>query len=197
MTGTVAALAYNSPLNFFLGRDPPADLPPEVQAAVTELYNAVQQVIQALVNNCGIGPQSLSVWPQLVGSPSTLLAGNLRRFYVTASEDILDGSVVNLFTNAGVINARNANSTNATRPADGFCTTGGGIAAGSIGEVQLGAGLATVSGLTPGQRYWLAPTNGQVQAAPDTTAGHIEQVIGVAIDAANLWVNLSPFWLQH
>lgn len=188
---------YNSPVNFFIGQDPPDGIKdPVAVSAFQEVYNAIQNIIQALVNNCGIGPQPSSVQLQLAGVPSTLIAGNLNRLYVTASENITFGAVINLFQSGGILQARNANATNNTKPADGYCSSTVGILAGAIGEVQLGHGLTSFNGLTIGDRYYLSTTNGLVSNAPATAAGNIEQYVGVAIDVSDLFVNLG-YWIQH
>lgn len=197
MAVTPVAAAYNSPVNFYLPQNPPTDIKdPVAQQAFNELYNAIQNVIQALITFCGIGPQSASLWPSLAGSPSTLLEGNLNRLYVTASELIPLGAAVNLFNNAGVLNARNANATTNAKPADGFCTTSGGIALGAVGEVQLGHGVVNLVGLVIGQRYWLSTVNGLITTVAPVAAGNIEQYVGIAIDVTSVFFNLG-YWIQH
>lgn len=194
----MAAIAstYNSPVNFQITANPPPDLPPEVLSAFDELYNFTQQVIQALINNCGIGPQDIAVWTQIVGSTSTILRNNLGRFYVTAGENISFGAAINIYNNSGVVGVRNANATNNTKPCHGYCSTSGGIAAGVIGEVILGPGVNTVSGVVIGQNYWLAPSNGLISATPPVASGNIEQYLGFGIAAGQLYFT-PHYWIQH
>lgn len=200
MSVTAAANTYDSPVSFFIGANPPPNLAseagPAVQGAFGEVYGALQQIIQALVNNCGIGPQTPALWSQLNNSPSTLLSGNLRRFYTTAIENIPYGAQVNLFNNAGVLFARNANATDNTKPMDGFCSTPGGILAGTVGEITLSTGTIASSGLVPGTRYYLSTVNGLLTFIIPTAAGNIEQYIGFAIDANTIYVN-AQYWIQH
>lgn len=192
----VGPLSYNAPINFFIPQQPPVGIPEELKPAFQTLYNALQQIILALVNNCGIGPQNTIDWPQLAGLPTTLLFGNMGRFYVTASENIQQGAMVNLYNNAGSINVRNANATNNTKPAHGFCSTAGGILAGAVGEVTLLQGVATITGLTVGTRYYLSTTNGLVTNVAPVAAGNIEQYIGIAITGNTLLTNIG-YWIQH
>ncbi len=91
MTTTPVGLAYSSPVNFFISQAPPEGLPEEVKAPFAEVYNAIQNIIQSLVNQAGIGPQPGPNWSQLAGSSITLLSGNLNRFYATATENISFG----------------------------------------------------------------------------------------------------------
>lgn len=200
MAITSTANTYNSPVSFFISQNPPDSLstqPAPVQQAFAELYSAVQQLIQALVNNCGIGPQSSALWPQFNNNTSTILSGNLRRFYTTAIENIPFGAMVNLFNSGGVLFARNANATDNSKPMDGFCSTPGGILAGDVGEITLSTGvLLTSGGLTPGTRYFLSTVNGLLTSIIPVASGNIEQYIGFSIDANFIYIN-AQYWIQH
>jgi hypothetical protein len=196
MATTPVGIAYSSPVNFFISQSPPEEVPDDTKSAFAEVYNAIQNIIQALVNQAGIGPQPGPNWAQLAGTSITLLSGNLTRFYAIATESISFGAMISIVNVGGIAQVRNANATNNTRIADGFCSTVGGIAAGTVGEVQLATGVTSFSGLTPGTRYFLGTVNGLVSAAPATAAGNVEQFIGVAIDSTHLFVNLGS-WVQH
>jgi hypothetical protein len=197
MPTTTASLAYSAPVNFYISQSPPPGLPPETQPAFDELYQGVQNIIQALVNNCGIGPQSIANWAQLAGSPSTLLAGNLNRLYVLAVETIPFGAMISLTNSAGVLVVRNAQASTAAKMADGFCTTGAGIAIGSVGEVQLADGVTNFTGLVVGSRYWLDAVNpGLVTPIAPVAVGNIEQYIGRAITTTSLAVHIG-YPIQH
>lgn len=200
MTGApLSAFNYNSPVSFFVSQNPPDALKeehPVIYAAFSELYNAMQQVILTFINNCGIGPQPAVQWDQIAGNPITVLCGNLRRFYVFATENIQLGAMVSLWNDGAGIKARNANATNNTKPMDAYCSSPAGILAGHSGEVTLSTGLAIINGLTPGQRYWLAISDGQVQNAPPVAAGNIEQYLGIALDTTHLYIN-AHYWIQH
>lgn len=191
-----AGVAYNSPINFMINQTVPGSPDPGSVAALTQLYQAMQQVIQAFVSNCGIGPQLASQFSLLNGNPRTLLSGNLTRLYVITSENIVQGAIINLYSNSGVLTARNANATNNTKIADGFCSQIGGITSGQIGEVQLMTGVAFIGGLTVGQRYWLSLTNGLIQNAPPTASGNVEQYLGIAITTTAFFLNIGA-WIQH
>lgn len=192
-----SSATYNSPVSFFIAQSPPVDISdPEAAKAFSELYNAVQNIIQVFISNCGIGPQLPGLWAQFAGNPATLITGNLNRLYVVASELIVFGAAISLVNTAGVLNVRNANATNNTRICDGFCSTPGGIAAGAAGEVQLMGGVATISALTIAQRYWLSTTAGLVTNVAPVAAGNVEQYLGIAIDANDLFFNTQA-WIQH
>jgi hypothetical protein len=189
---------YSSQVDFRIPQSPPDWLKPELQNALAELYNTVQLIIGAFVNNCGISQQAPSDWTLLAtqAPTSTLLAGNLNRLYVQASEAIASGAAISLHNVAGVLQVRNANATNNTKACDGFCTTSTGIAAGSYGEVQLHSGVASIGGLVVGTRYYLSTVNGTISNVAAVAAGNIEQYLGIAITTTQLFFN-THYWVQH
>lgn len=190
--------AYSSSVDFRIGQNPPDNLSPELKAALQELYTSFQLMIATMIDECGISGQLPSIWQQVAEQDpvSTLNSGNLNRLYVKASEALSQGSVINLWNDAGTLKARKANATNNTKPCDGFCSTVGGIASGSFGEVQIHSGVATVTGLTVGDRYYLSTTNGAMANAPAVAAGNIEQYLGIAITTTQLAFN-AHYWIQH
>lgn len=194
MSGTVNAIS--SPIDFRIGQNPPSGIPEELRPYFDELYLGLNQIIRALTTNCGIGPQIPSQWPSIHGNPFTLVAGNLNRFYCIADEVLAYGSAVNMVLNGGELHARLANATNNTRPAQGFCSQASGIGIGAIGEIQLHSGVARLSGLTIGSRYYLSTTNGLLSSAPAVAAGNIEQYCGLAVTTTQLAYNLN-YWIQH
>lgn len=196
MPATIGNVQYNSPIDFQIGQKPPEDLPPQIQAVAEEQYNFNQRVIQALTDYCGIGAQPASLWAQLQGSPVTLLRANLGRLYVLAEEALAFGAMISLHNVAGVLTARNANATNNTRPCDGYCSVPGGITLGLVGEVIIGPGTATITGVTIGQRYYLSTANGLLSTVPAVAAGNIEQYLGIGIDTSTVYIT-PHYWIQH
>lgn len=197
MSGGITS-QYNSPVDFRLSQSviSESQIDPGSRAAFEELYSFGFQVIRAFVDFCGIGSQNFANWSLLAGNSKTLLAGNLNRLYVIASENISQGAAITLFNNAGVLNVRNANATNNTKICDGFCTSPGGILATAPGEVVLNNGIIFIGGLTIGQRYWLSTTNGLIVNTPPVAAGNVEQYLGIAISATAFSFNMGN-WFQH
>lgn len=191
-------IKFNLPFTLGLPDVAPNTVDPKIKPVLDELYSAFQQVQLALHNLVGIGQQLQALWPSL-RYDQTLHLASPWRYYVKASEAIAYGNAVNVFNDgSGILQARNANATNNTKPCHGFCTTSGGIAAGSYGEVILQAGLLTgVSGLTIGTRYFLFTTNGLISAAAPVAAGNIEQAVGWAIDSTALLFNVGFAFVQH
>lgn len=102
---------------------------------------------------------------------------------VTASEALAAGALVNVWSNAGTPNARNADNTSTSKAAVGFVL--GAVASGAQATVYMGGIVSGLSGLTPGQQYFLGTVGGVVTAAP-TAAGTLTQAVGVAISATQL-----------
>lgn len=196
MSTSTSNLRYNAPTDFRIQQTPPDEIPTEYRAAFTQIYSAIQQIILTLVTDCGIGPREFSQWLELSGSVSTLLSGNLNRLYIPTSENIPFGAAINLYNSSGILTARLANATNNTKPAHGFCSTSGGIATGTTGEMQVHTGKVAIAGLTPGLSYYLSTTNGLITNAPPVAAGNIEEYVGVAVSATVLAFNTGA-WLQH
>jgi hypothetical protein len=189
---------YNSPIDFRISQSVlnESEIEPGSRPAFNELYAFAFQVVRAFVDFSGIGQQNFSNWAILAGNTKTLLAGNLNRLYVIASEAISFGAAISLFNSGGVLQVRNANATNNTKICDGFCSTIGGITAGATGEIILNNGVANIGGLVIGSRYWLSTTNGIISNAPAVAAGNVEQLLGIAISSTVLSFNISN-WFQH
>lgn len=107
---------------------------------------------------------------------------------VVASEAIAAGRFVNLYANAGVLNARLADSSN-NRPAHGFVRSAAASAA-TATVYPLDGVNSALTGLTIGSTYYLG-TAGAVLATPldatDTAnSGKIDQKLGVAKSATEL-----------
>jgi hypothetical protein len=184
----------NSPINLRLDQTPPDSLPVELQNALAPLYNAFQQILSAFQSYVGVSVWDAEIQSQLDPS-QTIFPQFHNRLYVIASEAIALGAPVNVFSNAGVLGVRNANATDATKPAHGYATAA--IAGATRGEVILGHGLVVAQGaFVIGQAYWLNTVNGQYVAAPPVAAGNIEQFLGVGLSANELFFNCSG-WIRH
>lgn len=102
---------------------------------------------------------------------------------VLASEAISAGSIVNIYNNAGVATARNADNTTAGKEATGFALAA--IASGATGTVTLQGVVTGLTGLTPGAYEYLG-TVGGLTVTPPTTTGNITQIVGIALTATSM-----------
>jgi hypothetical protein len=190
-----SSVQLNSPLSISITQDP-VGIPKELQSYFSDLYNAIYQLQLALVNYVGIAAQPNDLWSSLLAS-QTIFAQNSHRVYLQATETIIAGAVVNVFNSGGVAKCRNANATNNTKPAHGYCNVIGGGIANDFLEIIMFEGLCTLfAGLTPGQEYWLSTVSGAVQNAAPVAAGNIEQFVGVALDSTSLFFH-SHYRIQH
>lgn len=169
-----ANLSYTSSMQFKIAQTSPnIDSLQVTDKSIHDIYLAIQQLIQTLRP----GGQ----------------AGNNISFL--ASEAIAFGAAVNLYNNAGTLGVRNATSSVSTKMCHGFALLP--IASGTYGSVGMGGQLITgLSGLTLGSNYWLSSIAGTIQTTPDIAAGHIEQYVGIALDAASLYIKPTN-WIQH
>lgn len=121
-------------------------------------------------------------------NPQWAAAGAGFSVSVTASENISAGALVNLFTSSGALKVRNANATDATKPAHGFVlssvTTGNPVTVYGPGQADTG-----LTSLTPGTTYYLDVSAGAVNSTAPSTAGNVIQQVGIALSATSLLFN--------
>lgn len=135
----------------------------------------------SLVALNGAGAVDISMMPAGIG-------GNT--FTGPASAAISAGMLVNIYSNAGVMSIRPADSSATGSKADGYATEA--ISSGSTGTVNLGPGAITgLSGLTVGSDYYLG-TVGVATVTPPATAGNVVQYVGKAVSATALDFQPAP-----
>jgi hypothetical protein len=170
---------------------------PEVVAAVRMFINAIQTLQVAIESATGFSQKDASLWPNLTPS-DTLLKQNTGRFYVLAGENLAYGAFINIYNDAGIPKARNANSTDHTKPAHGYCNITDGSSIGNYTEVILSQGLLKVSGLNAGDKIFLSPSAGMATLTPDTAAGHLEQFLGYGLGNELAFIDIaSGSYIEH
>lgn len=102
---------------------------------------------------------------------------------ITASEAISAGAFVNIYNNAGAFAVRNADAATGKR-AHGFVLAA--VANGAQATVYPDGLNTALSGLTAGEYYLSDSAVGAIVSTPPTTAGHIVQRVGVAMNATTL-----------
>ena len=115
---------------------------------------------------------------------------------VVTSENLSAGNLVNLYSNAGVLNARKADGTAAGKPADGFVLAG--TTSPAAATVYIEEALNTsASGLTVGADVFLdVTTAGLATTTAPTGSGKVAQMAGKAITATSfLWRRGYPMTL--
>lgn len=101
------------------------------------------------------------------------------------SEALVVEVLVNLFNNAGTINARKADATVEGKECQGFVKSAFASAATAV-VFTSGNILTGLSGLTPGARQYLAITSGARTETPPSAAGNVLQMLGNANSATSI-----------
>lgn len=104
---------------------------------------------------------------------------------LVASEILAAGDMVNIWNDAGTPKARKADATSAGKEADGFVLDG--AASGANATVYFEGRNTSLTGLTPGARYYLsAAVPGGVTTTPPSATGNVVQYVGRAYSATEL-----------
>jgi len=164
---------------------------------LTYILNALRTLATRIDETTG----SLSVpqedWPNTSPAISNL-GNNIYKFYAYCDVAIAYGMFVN-FHNLDPVSvaARPAQANGFANAAGGYCVEPTGVAAGTWGEFQSGPGLNYgISGLVPGNWYFLSPTSpGLITATQPTTPGQIIQLVGQAFTDRILNVGAFNNWL--
>jgi len=163
-------------------------VPPRLYGAFLYLHQAIQNLQRGISRYTGIDAPPVEDWDQLT-YPDTLLDVQLTRMYPIAGAVISRGQVVNLYSNAGVLNARLAVATGAATMAHGIANTAAGI--GQRVEINWLRGvLDSVGGMTLGTLYYLSTTPGAVQSSAPAAVGQIVQPVGLALASATLLMDI-------
>lgn len=161
--------------NKFLVLDPTTLLSKETAGTQVSAGAANANQIPAL-NSVGVFDTTLM--PPGVGSSALTFP---------ASEALAAGAMVNIWSNASVASARNANATDATKPAVGFVLAA--VASAATATVYFpGQDVTGVAALVIGDRVFLsAATPGGVVdiASAPAVAGNLVQQLGTALSATS------------
>lgn len=127
------------------------------------------------------GKVNISLIPDGIGSDTKV---------APASEALLAGDFVNFWSDGGTLKVRKADASNAyTKAADGYVKAN--VAMNANATVYFDGTNTSLTGLTPLAKYYLsASTPGGVVSAAPTASGHIWQVLGKALSATELTVEI-------
>ena len=106
---------------------------------------------------------------------------------LVASEGLSAGEFVNVFDDAGVPKLRKADRTN-NRPAHGFVIQN--FASGQLAKMYKDSENNALTGLTIGATYFLGIAGAAVTTPPAAGSNHIRQVVGKAMKANNMDVEI-------
>jgi hypothetical protein len=146
--------------NFYLALDATTNLPKQVAATQTGSGSANAGQIVALNSS---GYVDTTLLPPGLGQAS---------LSVVASEALAAGAIVSFWSNAGVVNVRNANATDATKLPQGFVTAA--VASSATATVYFSGQLnSSASGLTIGAPVYLSTTSGAVTTTAPSATGNL------------------------
>jgi hypothetical protein len=158
---------------------------------VSPLYRAVNALAQQVslhTGNVQYSEAELDTLDQFTG----LIDSREQRIYVKALEAIPYGGIVSLAMSSGRIGAWLADATVLTKPAHGVCDQVGGISLNSYGAVTFMRGKSvSITGTTLGATYYLS-TAGTIQATSPTADGVLNQIVGIGLGSAGIYLNIEP-----
>lgn len=159
--------------------------------AYVNLVNGVLTMVRATQTSSGVananqipaltanGVLDISLMPNGLG-PDTAT--------VIASEALAAGALVNIWSNAGVFNVRNADNSTSGKEAHGFVLSA--VSSSGAATVYFNGTNNAVTGLTPGVLY--LSTVGSTTSTAPTTAGNVLQRVGEATSATSMNFTTQP-----
>ena len=102
-----------------------------------------------------------------------------------ASENLVAGNWVNIWSDVGVLKVRKADATAAGKEADGYVLAN--VTSPANATVYFGGINTALSALTLGATYWLSTTPGTgVETTPPSATGNVVQLLGKAISVTEV-----------
>lgn len=157
------------------------------------LVSGILTQIEALVTSAGAGDAgkipALDSSGRLDSSVLPVGVGVLSKSIVT-SENLAARDMVNLYDDSGTLKARKADANN-SMPAHGYVTAA--ATSPAAATVYFDGIISGFTGLTPGARYYLSETAGEVDDAAPSSGGAYVQYIGVALSATEIEFDPADF----
>jgi len=168
---------------------PDERLDPKLYAALSNIHLAIQNLNLNTSLQAGIVAYDSTEWASLVPTGAFLLT-NVSRVYIPAGAAISAGQVVNFYDAGGTLKCRLAKADSPSTFACGIANSGGNIND-IIEVIWLRGTTGNIGGLLRGFRYFLSATvGGAIDTIEPSTAGHIKQVIGLAVDTAKFMIDI-------
>lgn len=176
------------------------DLPSGVSDADHAKLRPLYIAVNALARNTSkVTGQELYDQSELsqLSPVAELVQQNMNKLIIKANSTLAFGKLVHLFFDGTNVCAEYADSTNNTKPAQGFVNNPNGIPAGTFGEIVLCAGYCPgIAGSAIGTQYYLS-TLGNIQNARPAVAGTIIQAIGFGLGSLGVYVHISSLFIQN
>lgn len=170
------------------------DVPKEMSTYFQQVYSSLHTLQDALIRYCGVGSIGATEGSTSHSYNQIFLQG-MSKLWLQAGVAISPGQLIGL----GIDTSVNAGTQAVAVLAD--CTTGvsacaiyhgvSALSKGDWGEFWFfRASVTKISGLTAGQRYYLA-SGGLITPTAVTANGYISQYVGQAISSSHLLMDLS------
>ncbi|GJE54598.1 hypothetical protein [Methylobacterium thuringiense] len=101
-----------------------------------------------------------------------------------ATEALSASNLVNVWSSSGTASVRKADATAEGKPCHGFVLDS--VASGTSVTVYFGRKITGLTGIVPGQRYYLDTTAGGFTATPISGAGKVDQFVGEGISTTEI-----------
>lgn len=169
----------------------PIGMTDEEYAKFAPLYRAINSLSEQISFNVG----DMQFEQSEIGDVNQLVllsSHRQQKIIVKAGEALSYGQALSYTIELGKIVAYKASATNLSRPAHGMCNAPTGILAGSFGDALFMQGRCEgVAGTVFGAAYYLS-VDGAVQVTPPVATGVINQVVGVGLGSAGIYLNIEP-----
>ncbi len=159
----------------------PTNVDPKIEPDLRDLYNALRNLSRLIGQYGGFETPSDAYQTSEQAAYTSGVAK--QRVYAIADETVGYGAALHLYDVLGVLHARFANATDDTRPCSGLCNSAGTATVGETVEAVLpGNSVTSISGLTPGSRYYLHTVDGAISSGAPAVPGNIREVLGFALN---------------
>ena len=166
--------------NKYLALDPTTSLPKEIAGLQASAGVGSAGSIPALNSSGVIDPTMMPPGVEV----------NAQSF--PTSENLAASALVNIFSSSGTPTARNANATDATKPANGMVIASS-VSPAANNVYFPGATITGLSGLTIGAPVFLsAGTSGAITSTAPSAAGNLVQQVGWALSATSIFFFPTP-----
>lgn len=186
----MAGFQQQSTINLGLSEVPEIDVKqyPTLWSELLRIRNALKILAGTVDVYTGAQAEDSQYWNQTAPANSIRIQ-NIARIYVKVGVSLSGGNLCHFYNDAGILKARPANATDATKPARAVCMTAGTQAVDSFAEFNLFGALSIYTGLTPGATYYLSTVDGSATTTAPTGGTTIQQPVGYALSATTMYFN--------
>lgn len=154
---------------------------------LTIVAGRIKEALVGIQSTAGAGDANKPILTDASGKidPSFMPSGVGSATKIIASSEALSSSdLVNVWNDGGTVKVRKADGTTVGKEANGYVLAG--VSSGANATVYFDDEITGLSSLTPGTRYYLHTTPGQLTDTPPSATGNVVQCVGVAVSATSI-----------